>query len=211
MGTEELVEKVLALKSSDLGKIVTERIREFRALQRRGSRDWFSELCFCILTANSTARLGIKIQRELGVNGFLTLSCEALTGALRKAGHRFYNIRARFIVGARTFVNIKPIITKFEGTSKAREWLVKNVKGIGPKEASHFLRNVGYNDVAILDRHILSLMREHSLIGQVPRTLSMKKYLAIEDRLKELAERVGISLGELDLYLWYTKTGEVLK
>ena len=211
MSAEELVEKVSALKSGDIRRTVAERMREFRALRGKGNRDWFSELCFCILTANSTARLGIRIQHELGPNGFLTLSREALTSALKKAGHRFYNTRARFIVEARKFVKLKPIITKFENTDQARDWLVKNVKGIGPKEASHFLRNVGYDDVAILDRHILSLMREHGLIGRMSRTLSMKKYLAIEDRLKELAKRVGISLGELDLYLWYTKTGEVLK
>lgn len=211
MGAEELVEKVSALRSSDVGKIVTEQMREFRALRRKGSRDWFSELCFCILTANSTARLGIKIQRELGADGFSTLSREALTGALRKAGHRFYNTRAQYIVEARKFANLKGIITKFEGASQAREWLIKNVKGIGPKEASHILRNVGYDGVAILDRHVLAVMRDYGLIEQVPRTLGMKKYLAIEDRLKELAKRVGISLGELDLYLWYTKTGEILK
>ena len=210
MSAEKLVEKVSTLRSSDVGKTVTERMREFRALRKKGSSDWFSELCFCILTANSTAKLGIRIQRELGADGFLTLSREALTSALKKAGHRFYNTRAQFIVEARKFVNLKPI-TEFEGTSQAREWLVKNVKGIGPKEASHFLRNVGYDDVAILDRHILSLMREHGLVDQVPRTLGLKKYLAIEGMLKGLAKRVGLSLGELDLYLWYTKTGAVLK
>ncbi len=211
MGKEELIEKVLALKSGDVGRTAAERMREFRALQKKGNKDWFSELCFCILTANSTAKLAIKIQRELGANGFLTLSRESLTRTLKKAGHRFYNTRARFIVEARKFTNLKGIITKFEGTGQARDWLVKNVKGIGPKEASHLLRNVGYDDVAILDRHVLAVMREHGLIGQVPRTLGMKKYLAIESRLKELAERVGISLGGLDLYLWYMKTGAVLK
>ena len=210
MGEKELVKKVSALRLGDVSKTVAERMREFRALRRKGNRDWFSELCFCILTANSTAKLGIKIQRELGANGFSTLSREGLTWALKRAGHRFYNTRARFILEARKFSNLKRII-KFDSTDRAREWLVKNVKGIGPKEASHFLRNVGHDDVAILDRHVLSLMREHGLIEQAPRTLGMKKYLEIEGRLKELAKKVAISLGELDLYLWYLKTGEVLK
>jgi len=209
--TSNLVAKINQLRAGEVCKLIAKRMREFKNLGSEDNKHWFSELCFCILTANSTAKLGIKIQRELGADGFLTFSRRALTRALRKAGHRFYNTRAQYIVEARKFADIKAIITRFEGTGQARDWLVKNVLGIGPKEASHFLRNVGYDDVAILDRHILSLMREHGLICRTPRTLGMKKYLTIESRLKELAKRVGVSLGELDLYLWYTKTGEVLK
>jgi len=35
------------------------------------------------------------------------------------------------------------------------EWLVKNLTGLGYKEAGHFLRNIGSGKIAILDRHIL--------------------------------------------------------
>ncbi len=40
---------------------------------------------------------------------------------------------------------------------------------------------------------------------------NLKKYLEIEKKLKKLAEQCSISLGELDLYLWYLETGKVLK
>jgi N-glycosylase/DNA lyase len=53
-------------------------------------------------------------------------------------------------------------------------------------------------------------MRENGLIDGALKPQG-KKYLEIEQRLREFAKRAGMSLGELDLYLWYLKTGEVLK
>jgi N-glycosylase/DNA lyase len=210
MSSNALVKSIEKLRSSEVSDLVAKRAQEFKDMGKEGNETWFSELCFCILTANSTAKLGIKIQRELG-GGFLTIPKEELRSRLKELGHRFYNKRSEFIVSARKFNKIKDIITKFPEASQAREWLVKNVDGIGYKEASHFLRNVGFDGVAILDRHILALMREHELIEQVPGTLTRRRYLEIEGKLRCLAEKVGLSLAELDLYLWYMKTGKVLK
>jgi N-glycosylase/DNA lyase len=86
------------------------------------------------------------------------------------------------------------------------------MKGLGWKESSHFLRNVGYLDVAILDRHIIANMREHGLIQDDGRKgLTKRRYLEYERLLKEVADRVGMAPGEMDLYLWYRKTGKILK
>lgn len=209
--SEDLANKVNELKRGAVRKLVSQRVREFKELGREGSKEWFLELCFCILTANSTAKLGVKIQRELGERGFLELSETELRKKLRQIGHRFPNTRAHFIVEARKFSNIKTIIKNFRDTQQAREWLQRNVKGIGWKESSHFLRNVGFNDVAILDRHVLAVLREHRLIDEVPRLLTRGRYLEIEKKLREFARGLNIPLGELDLYLWYMKTGEVMK
>ncbi|GAI37170.1 unnamed protein product, partial [marine sediment metagenome] len=100
---------------------------------------------------------------------------------------------------------------RFTDARQARGWLAENVKGVGYKESSHFLRNVGFSDVAILDRHVLSVLHEHGLIDGLPRSLARGRYLEIERKLEELARKLGLTLGELDLYLWYSKTGEVLK
>ena len=56
-----------------------------------------------------------------------------------------------------------------------RAWLVDNIKGLGYKEASHFLRNIGFDDYAIIDSHILDLLERYNLIKQ-PKTLTRKKY-----------------------------------
>jgi N-glycosylase/DNA lyase len=208
---EDLASKVNELKNGAVGKLIAQRTQEFKNLGRKGNREWFSELCFCILTANSTAKLGIKIQSELGGKGFLEFSGAELRKKLRQLGHRFPNTRARFIVEARKFCGIKTIVKNFKDARQAREWLQKNIKGIGWKESSHFLRNVGFGDVAILDRHVLAVLREYKLIDEVPRSLACSRYLEIEEKLRKLARELNISLGELDLYLWYIKTGNVLK
>ena len=197
-------------KSSEVGELVAKRMREFKDVRKKGNEIWFSELCFCILTANSTAKLGLKIQGELG-DGFMTLPVGELTRRLKGLGHRFYNKRAEFIVSARRYSRIKDIITEFPGTQQAREWLVENVYGIGWKEASHFLRNVGYDDVAILDRHILALLQENGIIKEAPKTLTRRRYLEIEELFKDLAKKVDLSPAELDLYMWCMKTSCVLK
>jgi len=207
----DLASKVNELKKGAVRKLIAQRTQDFKNLGRKGNKEWFSELCFCILTANSTAKSGIKIQRELGGEGFLELSGAELRKKLRQLGHRFPNARARFIVEARKFCGIKTIVKNFKDARQAREWLQKNIKGIGWKESSHFLRNVGFDDVAILDRHVLAVLHEHKLIDEVPRSLACSRYLEIEEKLRKLARELNIPLGELDLYLWYMKTGNVLK
>jgi N-glycosylase/DNA lyase len=91
-----------------------------------------------------------------------------------------------------------------------RDWLVKNVKGLGMKESSHFLRNVGYKDLAIIDFHIVDLLEREKLIER-PKTITPKKYLEIEETLTKLGEKTSLNLAELDLYLWYLETGKILK
>lgn len=199
------------LRSSEVGEKIRSRINEFKRTGESGNPEWFSEMCFCILTANSTARCGLKLQRELGATGFLSLPKQELVDRLKQSGHRFYNRRAEFILEARKFKNIKDILSKKPDEHEAREWLVKNVKGIGYKEASHFLRNVGFLNLAILDRHILSIMYENGLMDSLVKPQGRRKYLEIEQRLRQFAGKAKMSLGELDLYLWYLKTGEVLK
>ena len=88
---------------------------------------------------------------------------------------------------------------------------MKNIKGLGYKEASHFMRNVGYNNLAILDRHILNLMLEQGYLRAKPKTLTRKTYFEIEQKFKKIADGLRMSMAELDLYMWYMKTGEVLK
>ncbi len=86
-----------------------------------------------------------------------------------------------------------------------------NVKGLGWKEASHFLRNIGRRNLAILDRHILRNLKRHQVIRSLPKTLTAKRYKAIEQQFARFAEAIGISMDELDLLFWSRETGEILK
>ena len=207
---DDLAKKVKHLINSGLKKTVDKKIWEFEELGQKGNNEWFSELCFCILTANCSAKSCIKIQEVVGVEGFLRDSEDKLTARLKGLGHRFPNTRVKYIMDARKHWDVKDII-KERNSRSARRWLIEHIKGIGWKESSHFLRNVGYKDVAIIDRHILWLMDEYGLIERVPKSVNRRFYLECEQKLEKRAEKVGLTLAELDLYLWWMKTGKVLK
>jgi N-glycosylase/DNA lyase len=203
-----LYSDIRELRRSEISQLVRTRLAEFQSMGKKGNKDWFSELCFCILTANSKASTALAIQHKLGCAGFLSLGKRQLSKVIRENKHRFHNIKAGFIADARQFKNIKDILKK---EKDPRRWLVANVTGIGWKESSHFLRNVGYLDYAILDRHILNLMLENKLINKRPKSLNEKNYLAIEKKLEKFAKKLAMSQAELDLYMWFMKTGKVLK
>jgi N-glycosylase/DNA lyase len=212
---ESLAKEVLLLQGDPyVRSMVENRIAEFIEFQEKDSYAWFEELAYCLLTAYSSAERGQLCVEALCVDDLLIDGDQDMIAKiLRSRGHRFADRRAEYIVEARFLApNLKSIIQGFKTLKEARNWLVANVKGLGWKEASHFLRNIGYMDVAIIDRHILSNMKEHGLIPDNDRrTLTRSCYLEYERLLKKVAERVNMTLGELDLYLWYRKTGKVLK
>ena len=190
---ENLIKQIKDLKKGDISKIINIRLKEFENVE-----DLFEELCFCLMTANFRADKCIQIQKEIG-RGFRTLNERELATKLKEMGHRFWSQRAKRIVLARDLDLVLD-----------RDWLVENVKGMGMKEASHFLRNIGIKDVAIIDFHIVDLLVREEVIER-PKTITPKKYLDIENILRKIGEKLKISLAELDLYLWYIETGKVLK
>ena len=205
-----LIELVNKLKNSEIKSIIEKKMIEFEELGKKQSNEIFKELCFCLMTANFSAHGGIKIQNKIN-DGFLYLSEGELAKKLVELSHRFPNARAEFIIEARKYKdNLKEILRSHESEIEMREWLVKNIKGLGYKESSHFLRNIGYKNVAIIDFHIIDILVKNSVMEK-PKTITPKKYLEIENILDKLAEKTNIDLGELDLYLWYEETGKVLK
>jgi N-glycosylase/DNA lyase len=214
-GIKSMADKVLALQSDPKNKkIVDERMDEFRWVHNQDSIKWYKELVYCLLTAYSSALLGQKCLDALCCdNILLKSSLKEVQACLQKEGHRFANRRGEYIYNTRKLApKLKFIIQGFRNSKDARVWLVKNIKGIGWKEASHYLRNVGYFNLAIIDRHILSNMEEHDLIKATRKKgITAKRYFKYEKILNMVAKRLDMPLGELDLYLWYRKTGKVLK
>jgi N-glycosylase/DNA lyase len=202
-----------AQSKSNVRKAVNARMLEFTEVSRSGSDRWFEELTYCLLTAYSSARMGYKCVAALTEdNTLLKSEVEGIRICLREQGHRFAEKRAEYIFSAREYAsNIKELLQSQKSSRHAREWLVTNIMGLGMKEASHYLRNVGYFDLAIIDRHILSNMVELKIIPEAPKSLTKKRYLEYEVVLDSAAKKLGMPLGEMDLYLWQRKTGEVLK
>ena len=117
---------------------------ENQPLGKKSSNELFKEMCFCILTANFNAERSIRIQNEIG-ECFLTDSKENLARKLKEYGHRFPNSRASYITESKKYKDkLGEILHLFHDKDKIRDWIVKNIKGLGYKEASHFLRNIGY-------------------------------------------------------------------
>jgi N-glycosylase/DNA lyase len=224
-----MFEDIIEAKAS-VGHFVNKRVEEFKKLGREGitfydfrpfldvqlEADIFSELCFCLLTANSSASVGIRLQKEIGIEGFKRMSFEELTHTISRYGHRFAKQRAERIVKAReTFEDVLDIINSAKSGREIRDLLSDacskyKVEGFGLKEASHFLRNVGFDDVAIIDRHVLRYLRENQLVPD-QKTLTRRIYLMAEERLQDVCSQLKLTQAELDLYIFYIKTKKVLK
>ena len=213
MRLNTLISKVKKIEKSDANIVLKERLKSFKSFKNRSTADWFSELCFCILAANSKARTSIAIQQALGYEGFLNYSKNKIANLILRNKHRFHNNKTKYIIESRKFHFIKSIVQelgKKGEIQETREWLVKNIKGIGYKEASHFLRNTGHDNLAILDRHVINTLAENKIIKK-PKNLNRETYLKIEKEFLKLANQCNISPAKLDLILWYMKTGEILK
>ncbi|MEM4267142.1 MAG: hypothetical protein QW404_03760, partial [Candidatus Nanoarchaeia archaeon] len=94
---------------------------------------------------------------------------------------------------------------------EARKFLVDNIKGLGMKEASHFLRNIGYRNICIIDNHITNCLCELKLLPDNKRPSSKSQYLKVEQKMKDYSKKIGIDVDELDLVFWSSKTGKIIK
>jgi N-glycosylase/DNA lyase len=132
---------------------------------------------------------------------------------------RFGKNKAKYIVEARKKftvdgrLQIKEFVRSFIDPLELRGWLKENVNGLGMKESSHFIRNIGLseNQLAILDVHILKNLKECGVVERVPKNLTEKEYLKIEEKMKEFSRQIGIPMDELDMLLWSKETGIIFK
>jgi N-glycosylase/DNA lyase len=247
MKHEELLAKY-ARKRADIAA----RLAHFEQVGKKGGRSLFEELCFCLLTPQSKARSCNSAIQELKEKRLLFNGDASAIAKVLSTKTRFHNNKARYLVEARAkFGRTLPAVefgnstsrakfaannfailirATFSGTERqAREYFVKNVKGLGLKEASHYLRNVGRgSSLAILDRHILkNLAKEGAIdvrpferraigkhadsISRVPSSLTKKRYLQIEKEMEKFCRKTGVPLAHLDLLFWAEETGEIFK
>lgn len=196
---------------------IQKRLREFKEILDRNDDDVFAELCFCLLTPQSSARTCWAAVSRLKERSLL-LKGEANEIQPQLNDVRFGDSKAKYIVEARDLFTkdgklyLKSHLSSFANPFELREWMVENVKGLGYKEASHFLRNVGLGEgFAILDRHILRNLKRMDVISEVPVSITKKRYLEIEEKLRRFSREVGIPLADLDLLFWSRETGWIFK
>jgi N-glycosylase/DNA lyase len=196
---------------------IQKRLAEFRQVMQWKDDEVFAELCFCLLTPQSSAKVCWEAVTALKQRTLLLKGLPAeLEPYLRSV--RFSESKAKYIVEARNMfskdgnLQLKSQISSFYNPYELREWLVENVKGLGYKEASHFLRNIGLGEgFAILDRHILRNLNQLGVIAEIPATITKKRYLEIEERLRRFAIEIDIPMADLDLLFWSKETGWIFK
>ena len=211
------IENILATHEARRQEIRA-RLAEFRQVWEQGAdeRLW-EELVFCIFTAGASARMGlraIEAVRPLLIDGDQAEMTQALIGV-----HRYPAARPGYIVVTRDYLRedcgmrLRERLEGFPDHLARRDWLARErrIKGLGYKEASHFLRNIGLRGYAILDKHILRSLAELGVIESPQPPATRARYLQVEDQLRSFARDVQIDFDELDLVLWSMKTGEILK
>ena len=177
----------------------------------------FEELAFCIFTANTSAEMGAKAVdavRNVLIDGTADDMTRRLEGI-----YRFNNVRPAHIIHTRAYLKnslnfqLKNKIKSFKNKDGLRDFfaLNKDVKGLGMKEASHFLRNIGFKGYAILDKHIINSLHEFGVIEKNEKPKNNKEYLEIEQKFVDFSKDIGIDMDELDLLLWSRKNGRILK
>jgi N-glycosylase/DNA lyase len=216
--TQPITVKAIKKAHAERLKDIQKRLSEFDDIWQNGTdlKLW-EEMVFCFFTGGCSARMGLNslaAVRPILMTGTLEDLAQTLVGK-----HRYPNARAGYIVASRSFLQehcgmrLREKLTSFENDLERRDWLVKEkgIKGLGYKEASHYLRNIGMKGYAILDKHVLRSMTELKIIDDPKPPNNRSMYLTYEEHLKKFADRHKINFDELDLVLWSMKTGEILK
>ena len=190
---------------------IKKRLDEFSKIKNK--EDIFYELCFCLLTPQSNAFKCDDAIRELKKIDFYkkNINKNKIKNILIDKT-RFYKNKSNYLINSKyKYEIINKKIYRLKNNNDMRDFLIKNIKGLGLKEASHFLRNIGIENFAILDRHILRNLFKLKVINEIPETLNKNKYLEIEKRFYNFSKKIKIPLDELDLLFWSLETGKIFK
>lgn len=197
---------------------IASRLEQFKIIGETATEnELFAELAFCLCTPQTKAVNADKaIKKLVATNVLFSGSPDEISGYL-KGFVRFHNNKAKYIVKARdlffkTSIKNKINFLNFLNIQETRNFFFENITGLGLKEASHFLRNIGLgSELAILDRHILKNLVLLGVIEKTPKNLNKTEYFLIEQKLKDFAKKEKIPVDHLDFILWYKEAGKVFK
>jgi len=191
-----------------------------------------SELVLCILSSQEKYEVALAIMKSLQKENTLRIpknrldfkdTASRIKNILKKPVTfqfngknysrrlRFYTKKAKYINGTleNIYLNkltIKEILNQEDCINETRKNIINYSLGIGPKQASMFLRNIGYySEFAVLDKHVLDYMRLMGLISISGVSFSsILVYQKIENKLKSYADSYKVNLLHLDLAIWTT-------
>lgn len=175
----------------------------------------FYQIVFCLLTPAGNAKQTDKVIQKLHEIDYFNKAIDDITlyscirpyvrfprqKAIRL--HSFKRSAKNFIKGLRAVIGTQT------NSFMLRDYLILRVKGFGYKAASHFLRNLGIQNLAIIDTHVLkyrsSFMPKDK---QYYEPSSPKRYLEIEKYFTEWAiKEFNLSPAHLDWFLCNFESG----
>lgn len=165
----------------------------------RPDEDVFYTMCFCLCSPQAPFAGNLQANRMLKRHRFhkRPIPASRLERMLRSV--RFKKNKARILREARErFPDILRIVRADASSAWKRRALVRSVRGFGMKTASHFLRNTGHFDLAVIDRHILRFLGRKSV-------RNIREYERIEKLFKKIAAAHRVPPAVLDAYLWRTR------
>lgn len=201
----------LAVLYAERADEIRRRLDDFARVER--SR-WFYEMCFCLMTPQSSAVHASMVQTELESIDFLS-NGQDVVEILRMPDRyiRFHHTKHARLHRARSdWSRIESVIAATDVPARDRRNALREmVDGFGMKESSHFLRNIGLRGLAIIDRHLLTNMVACGIFDDVPSVSTAKRYLDVEQRFGAYCEAISIDMDEVDLLFWCAQTGHILK
>lgn len=101
--------------------------------------------------------------------------------------------------------SFKKMVSMMNTPSDLRRELIFLCPGIGPKQSSHYVKNIGFTDnVAILDRHILNYLKLIDDVDICPRQVSkIDKYEEIEQRFIDKVSKFNHTISVVDQSMWF--------
>jgi N-glycosylase/DNA lyase len=168
-----------------------------RFKKEKSKIDVFYNLCFCILVPQTKFKTVSKVIENLKQSCFFSNYLSRETVLFLISSIRFKNKKVDYLLKLKysfdvLYKNLDKILKSDCDSKIKRIFVVKNIKGIGLKAASHFLRNMGIEDLAIIDSHIIKFLGITKKFN----------YLKIENDLKEQAKKYKISLAVYDALIW---------
>lgn len=191
---------------------IRKRLKEFESFRDSSDKEIFEEVAYCVFAANSSAEMAttaLKLLKPVLHSG----SLEDYQKTVHKKV-RFYNIRSKYLFDNRQVIEQHNNFLKHLESLNHHErrlFIKDNFKGFGMKESSHFLRNIGFKGYCIIDKHVLNLMTEFSVLKSATPPKNVEEYLKIENKIIEFANKNNFDVDELDLALWSFKTGKVMR
>ncbi len=172
----------------------------------------WEELIYCLFAANSSGKMAETAVRLLGPI-HKTATLEELQAAVHKKV-RFYNVRSRFFFVNREFIatnhgTFLTFVGSFDDVYTLRNVLADEFLGMQFKEASHYLRNIGFSGLCIIDKHVLFLMKEFGVLRSTKPPKNKKEYFRIEKKVLDFAKSQNYDVDVLDLALWSYRSGHI--